>query len=268
MPLSDLVLRIPKSAPSWWTLCLQAEPVFFSWSHSDPKSKPRHCWQADRIILSCGGCSVHCRQVAASLACTHQILVASISQLWAKTVSTHCQVSSRAEKSFSGKNHWSNLSHYYDKMEMIRWPSVTWENTMWGSLYLYTPELADIILLSFQTGVSSKVLKIHWPTGFKSLIWTLLVVWPLDGTWTSLWCNSLMKTRRKTLPTSYVIGSLQKLSELIMQIDWFLGIINCTISVSNIKNWTIIITIMIFVSHICLLCVHSVMSNSLQLHRL
>lgn len=120
--------------------------IFFSWSHSDPKSKPRHCWQADRIILSCGGCSVHCRQVLASLACTHQILAASISQLWAKSVSTHCQVSPRAEKSFSGKNHWSNSSHYYDKMEMIRWPSVTWENTMWGSLYLYMPELADIIL--------------------------------------------------------------------------------------------------------------------------
>ena len=73
-----------------------------------------------------------------------------------------------------------------------------------------------------------------------------------------------MKMRRKKLATSYVIGSLQKLSELVMQIDWFLSIINCTISVSNIKNTRIIMTITIFVSHICLLCAHSVMSNSLE----
>ena len=123
-------------------------------------------------------------------------------------------------------------------------------------------------LFPFQTGISTKVLKIYWPTGFESLICPLLAVWPLDGTWTSLRCNSLLKTRRKKLSTSYVIGSLQKLSELLMQIDWFLGIVNCTISVSNIKNWIIIITTMIFVSHICLLCVDSVMSNSLQPHRL
>ena len=119
-------------------------------------------------------------------------------------------------------------------------------------------------LFPFQTGVSAKVLKIHWPTGFESLMCLLLAVWPLDGTWTSLICNSLMKMRRKKLATSYVIGSLQKLSELVMQIDWFLSIINCTISVSNIKNARIIMTITIFVSHICILCVHSVMSNSLQ----
>lgn len=151
-----LVLRIPKSAPSWWAqLYTEAEPLFSSLVESLCRQSLNleHCWQADRIILSCGGCSVHCRQVLASLACTHQILAASISQLCEAKVCPHTAKYPQGGEIFLRKNHWSNSSHYYDKMEMIRWPSVTWENTMWGSLYLYMPELADIILFPFKRGV-------------------------------------------------------------------------------------------------------------------